>query len=591
MLKNSRIILTVMVAVVLSQIILAGSYNNFDLAIYCRVYEVQQMSDLSWLKNRIEYLEKHIKIGKIYLETYRDTILADRETILKAKKYLEKKGIRVSGGITLVRHEADRFRTFCYSNPEHLREIKEIVSFSAGLFDEIILDDFFFTSCKCELCVSKKGDRSWTEFRKDLLADVAENIIVKTARGVNPDIKMIIKYPNWYEHYQYLGYNLEHEPEIFDMIYTGTETRDPEYTHQHLQPYQSYLIMRYLENASHGKNAGGWIDPYARQYLDRYGEQILLTLLSKPGEVTLFCLQNLVEEIKKEDGTTEYLSDVSPLAGYVLAKADNFLHLLGEPAGVPAYKPYHSSGEDFLHNYIGMLGIPMDLTADFPYEANTILLSEAAKYDEGIVDKIKKQLIDGKTIVITTGLLKALQGRGIEEIAQLRYTDKKALVHRFSNFRSVYVSESDILIPQVLYPTNDCWEIITAYDEGNGYPLLLFAGYGKGRMYVLTVPDNSGDLYNLPEPVITMIKDVLMKDIYVTVDSKAKISLFVYNNNTFIVHSFLPHMESVKIVIKGRAARLRELTGNNIIEGIQNGGVTEFGTLMLPHSYRVFKVE
>jgi hypothetical protein len=591
MLKHLRIILAVTIAVALSQVILAGSYNNFDLAIYCRVYEVRQMSDISWLKNRIEYLEKHIKIGKVYLETYRDTILADRETILKAKKYLEKKGFKVSGGITLVRHEADRFRTFCYSNPAHLEEIKNIVAYTAGLFDEIILDDFFFTSCKCELCVSKKGDRSWTEFRTALLTDVAENIIVKTAREVNPDIKMIIKYPNWYEHYQYLGYNLEHEPEIFDLIYTGTETRDPEYTHQHLQPYQSYSIMRYLDNASHGKNAGGWIDPYARQYLDRYGEQILLTLLSKPREITLFCLQNLVEEMKKEDGTIQYLSDVSPLAGYVLAKADNFLQLLGEPEGVPAYKPYHSSGEDFLHNYIGMLGVPVDITPDFPYAANTVLLTEAAKYDAGIVDKIKSQLMDGKTVVITSGLLKALQGRGIEEIAELRYTDKKALVHRFSDFRSVHVSERDILIPQVLYPTNDCWEIITAYDKGNGYPLLLFAGYGKGRMYVLTVPDNTGDLYYLPEPVITMIKDVLMKDIYVTVESKARISLFVYDNNTFIVHSFLPHTESVKIVIKDRTARLRELTSDNITEGIQNGGTTEFSTFMLPHSYRVFKVE
>ncbi len=591
MLKIFGIICFLVFVNIHSPVMLAGGYENFDLAIYCRVYETQQMSDLNWLEKRIEYLEQHIKIDKVYLETYRDMILADRETVIKAKRFLEKKGIRVSGGITLVMQEADRFRTFCYSNQENLKQVKEIVEFTAGLFDEIMLDDFFFTSCKCELCIKNKGNKSWTDFRLELLKDVSENIIIKSAREINPDVKIIIKYPNWYEHYQFLGYNLEYEPKMFDMIYTGTETRDPEYTHQHLQPYQSYSIMRYLENVSPGKNGGGWIDPFARRYLDRYGEQISLTLFSKPKEVTLFSLQSLVEEMDKNDGTIEYLSNVTPLAGYVLAKADNFINHLGEPVGIPAYKPYHSSGEDFLHNYIGMLGIPVDITPDFPYESDMILLTESAKYDNDIVQKIKKQLIDGKNVVITSGLLKALQGKGIEEIAELRYTDKKALVSSFSDFRTIHESEKDILIPQIIYPTNDCWELITAYSEGNGYPLLLMAGYGKSIMYVLTIPDNFSDLYNLPADVLSMIKNIMMKDLYVSTESKSKISLFVYDNNTFIVHSFLPHRETVKVIIKGEADKLRELSSNRILEGVHYDNKTEFSFNINPHSYQVFKIE
>jgi hypothetical protein len=30
------------------------------------------------------------------------------------------------------------------------------------------------------------------------------------------------------------------------------------------------------------------------------------------------------------------------------------------------YKPYNSSGEMYLHNYIGMIGIPMDMYPEFP---------------------------------------------------------------------------------------------------------------------------------------------------------------------------------------------------------------------------------
>jgi hypothetical protein len=43
---------------------------------------------------------------------------------------------------------------------------------------------------------------------------------------VNPKVKVVVKFPNWYEHFQGLGFNLKDEPKIFDGIYTGTETRD-----------------------------------------------------------------------------------------------------------------------------------------------------------------------------------------------------------------------------------------------------------------------------------------------------------------------------------------------------------------------------
>ncbi len=589
--KKIKVIYYLALIGLLSQSMFAYGYNNFRLAIYCRVYEVQKMSDLNWLEERIDFIQQYVKIDKVYLEASRDLVIAEKQTIVDAKKYFQKKGIKVSGGITLVMSEPNRFKTFCYSNEEHLKKVKEIVEYTAGLFDEIILDDFFFTNCKCDLCIRNKGIKSWTDFRIDMLTDISENLILKTARDVNPDVKVIIKYPNWYEHYQYLGYDLEHEPKIYDMIYTGTETRDPEYTHQHLQQYQSYSIMRYLENVKPGKNGGGWIDPFARRYLDRYGEQISLTLFAKPKEVTLFSLKSLVEEVKNADSISCYISDITPVAGYVLGKADNFMDKLGNPIGIPVYKPYHSSGEDFLPNYIGMLGIPVDITPDFPYESPVILLTENAKYDNEIVNRIKKQLTDGKTVIITSGLLKALQHKGIEDIAEVYYTDKKAITNEFSDFRTISKTDKDILIPQIIYPTNDCWEIVTANSQGNGYPLLLQAGYGNGMMYILTIPDNFGDLYNLPADVLTMLKNVLMKEIYVSIEGNSKISLFVYDNNTFIIHSFLPHTNKITVVIKDKIDNLTEITGNRIVAGTGRGESTEFTVQINPHSYQVFSIE
>ena len=78
-----------------------------------------------------------------------------------------------------------------------------------------------------------------------------------------------------------------------------------------------------------------------------------------------------------------------------------------------------------------MLGIPLELVPSFPGDAPTVLLTESAKFDSRIVEKIKRQLMGGKTVVITSGLLHALQGQGIEDIVELEYTDRKLLARDF----------------------------------------------------------------------------------------------------------------------------------------------------------------
>lgn len=566
-------------------------YNNFTTSVYCRVYEVEKMENIAWLKKRIEFLEQYIGIDKIYLETHRDLIIVNEQTIKQSKTYLEEKGIEVAGGITLVTSERNRFKSFCYSDPDHLLKIAEIVRYTARFFDEIILDDFFFTNCKCDKCILSRGNASWSEFRMQQLTRAAKEVVIKPAKEVNPAVQIIIKYPNWYEHFHYLGFNLENEPAIFDGIYTGTETRDPAHSHQHLQQYQSYGIMRYFENVSPGKNGGGWIDPYGLNNLDRYIEQISLTAFSKPKEITLFAIHNLIEEIYSKEGDTAFVSRVAPLAGYALQKADNILGQLGKPVGIPAYRPFHSVGEDFLHNYLGMIGIPMEITSNFPTESNRILLTQNAAFDPEIVTKIKDRLLQGKHVIITSGLLKALQEKGIEEIAQIRYTDRKIMSQEFSDFRTVHKSDRKIMLPVIIYPTNDTWELITAYSEGNGFPLLLQAEFGNGVLYVLTIPDNFNDLYNLPQGTLSLIKEYLMQDINVSIDGPAQVGLFLYDNNTFIVQSFLSEREMVNIVVKGAFNSIIDINTNQVIEGRPGDGDTIFPVHLGPHVYRAFRLD
>jgi hypothetical protein len=604
----------------------ADRYSSFDAAIYARAQEVRQMGDLDRLRTRFEVMEKQVKVSKIYLETHRDEILVDGETLEKAKQFFGERGIRTAGGITLTIRERNRYQTFCYSDPDHRRRVQEIVELTARHFDEIILDDFFFTSCKSEAEIRARGDRSWTEYRLALLDEAARELILAPARKVNPKVRVVIKYPNWYEHFQGLGFNLETGPRVFDAIYTGTETRDAVRSDQHLQPYHGYGIWRYFDNLRPGHNAGGWVDPFGSRYLDRYAEQLWLTLFAKAPEITLFDFRSIQMPVqkaqrapwqgqgtsfdfdamaapfRKEDGSFAPDLTWARVAGWSLEKIDPIIGRLGKPMGVRSYKPYHSTGEDFLHSFMGMVGIPIELGPDFPDEAPLVLLTEEAAHDPGIVGKIERQVRAGKSVVITSGLLRALQERGIDRIVELRLLQQRALVEDFRvGFGDPVKSRKRILIPQLHYLTNDSWSLIDAFDGAMGWPLLHDADYAGGHLYVWTIPDNPADLYALPAPVLNQIRRTVMQGLDVRLDGPSEVSLFVYDNDTLVVESFRDEGAEVSVVMKG-GKNLRDLETSEVLPGqavpegrgffrSPDAGRVVVEVQVKPHSFRAFKKE
>ncbi|MDP4261218.1 MAG: hypothetical protein Q8941_01695 [Bacteroidota bacterium] len=603
-------------------------YNNFKVAVYCRAYETQKMYDTAgYLKPVWEEMTRQLKVDKVYLETHRDLIIVNQRTLDIAKKFFKDRGIEVAGGITYTISEPNRFQTFCYSDTNDRKKVKEIAEYTAKNFNEVILDDFFFTNCKDDEAIKDKGTRSWTQYRLELMADAAKNLVVGPAKAMNPKVKMVIKYPNWYEHFQGLGFNLEKEPSIFDGIYTGTETRDAVRSAQHLQPYLGYNIVRYFSNIKPGGNGGGWVDPGGMENFDRYAEQLWITLFARAPEVTLFDFRQLVRSIVPTDraiwqgqqtsfdfdemmrpinlngGQPAKPTTIARAAGYTFEMTDKFLDKLGNPVGIKSYRPYHSLGEDFLQNYLGMIGLPMDQRAVFPAEDSIILLTEEAKFDNKIVEKIKGQLTRGKSVIITSGLLKALQGKGIEDIAELRYTDRKAMVKNYmAGSREPVHSEKAILIPQIAYLTNDSWEMVSAIDGPDGWPILLETDYSKGKFYVLTIPENFADLYNLPAEALNIIRKAFSSQMKVLIEGPGNISLYVYDNNTCIVESFLPQATAIKIITAKEYKRLTDLQTNESWEGTardpqrfwflpKDNGVNVFNITVKPHSFRVFKFE
>ena len=568
----------------------AMPYKNFTTALYCPVHVLNSIGDLKSFDESFKFIEKHIDVNKVYLETHRSGEMISREKMLSIKKYFEKKGIKTSGGITTsASSEFSGFISFCYTNLEQRKKLKEIVEFTASIFDEIILDDFYFTNCKCADCIEAKGDRSWPEFRTELMRQVSEEIILEPARRVNPKVSMIIKYPNWYDCYQETGYNLADEPNMFDMIYTGTETRDPLYTQQHLPGYLGYFIMRYLENVKPGKNGGGWFDIYeCTGNPTSYTQQAQLTLFGKAKEVTLFNMGSLLKEY----------AAFTPVVGYEFSTLDRILDKLGKPHGTACYIPYHSSGENYLHAYIGTMGIPLEPFPTIPEGNGTLFLTQSAACDEQIIDKIHQKLLAGSKVVVTSGFVKATQGRGFERLANIRCTDRKAYVDRYIYslnggvaFGGTADASKRIIIPQLEYATNDTWQLAAALGEDNNFPVLLMLRYGKGQLYVLTVPDDCGDIYNYPPMVLGIIRNAVAGDLPVRIDAPSRVALFVYDNDTFIVRSGLPGAETVHIIIDRANASIVNLATGQAYTGSTQNGKTLISVALMPSEYKAFQIK
>ena len=574
----------------------AQNYDNFKVSSYIRAQDVLRMKDKAFLEKTWETVSSQVELDKMYIETHRDSIVVDEKTLKDVIRFFRSKGLEVGGGITYTISEPNDFQTFSYARQPDREFVQYVAEYTARFFDDFILDDFFFIDVKNDDEIAAKGDRSWTEYRLELMSKAGKELVVDPAHKVNPKCKVIIKYPNWYDHFHGLGFDLDKEPKYFDGLWTGTETRDPA-GNQHLQNYLSYNVIRYFDNIAPGKNGGGWVDAGGiHMGVDRYAEQVHLTMLTKTPEIILWNFMQLndvgidARYHRKEwqgngtsfDFDSMKASTLAGVAAYTLRQVDGFLGKLGNPVGLASYKPYHSSGEDFLQNYLGMIGLPQDMHPEFLQNQKQILLTQQAAKDPAIMDKIRTQLKKGGDVIITTGLLKAIKD-DIADVCELYCGDLKAIVDDFGRYGK---SEREFIIPQVKYFTNDSWEVVSAgrplHGGVSGYPVLLRNAYSNGTLYVLTIPDDFGNLYDYPAGALNVIRRFMSKGLDLYIEGPAKVALFPYDNRTFIVENFNDFPVSVKACFN-----VETKTMENLQTGEQIPADTVFE--LPPHSYKAFR--
>lgn len=540
------------------------NYRHFSIASYMYAYTAARAED-GEIRRGIETYLQHLPLREIYVENHRALTDVPVKRLKEIKAIIEEYGIQASGGITstvLVDGEQKPalFDTFCYTDPRHRAEYLRIVREAAEVFDEIILDDYFFTTCRCEMCIKAKGNRSWKDFRQEQMKEFSEEIVAEAHR-IRPGIHFVIKYPNWYESHQATGYNPGIQKDIFDGIYTGTETREPFYAAQHLQRYESYSIMRLLENAAPGRNGGGWIDlGGSADNISRFLEQAEFSMLGGARELTLFNFDTLLR------------SPALPAMDSILRQTDDFLDRTGHQTGLAVWEPFNAEGEDQLCSYLGMCGLQMEMQPDFPENAPAILLTQRAACMPDAMEKLESYVRRGGRAIITTGFLHETYDRGIRDMTSVRLT------HRHVTGRGYMIDRCDfdyagiqyargtepVMIEALDYKTNATWADVLLLSGEDNFPVLTEDFYGRGRLMILNVPENFADLYHLPAEVIGAINRELTTGQGLYLAAEPKWSLISYDNEVFCLHSFRPMLSRAKIVIRGECKGLQDLNSGTV---------------------------
>lgn len=573
-----------------------GHYRNFELTVYCPAGEFVR-ADNDEIERRIDFFQRYAPLDKAYLEMHRGGDNISPERMREIKALFEKRGIKTAGGYTSVTalKRAEKpclLGVLCYTDKEMLEELQETIEATASVFDELILDDFYFTNCTCESCRALKGSRSWAETRMELMDEVSRKYVIEPAKRVNPACKVIIKYPNWNESYHECGYDPIVQHEMFDGIYTGTEARQPGVSHQHLSRYMSYSLPRLMENLAPGKNGGGWFDWIDCGYsINGYLEQMYLTAFSHCRELMMFCMTGI------------YDTPLVPALGFMVNKIDMLMDGVGGCIGLPAYTPFRGEGEDHIIDDFGMCGFALEPVPYFPKNAPVILVPESAVYDSQIVEKLKVYCAEGGKAFITVGFLRAAREKGydVSALTAARVSSRTMNAERYGlqnyscGFKEHIPAGEPVSFPIIEIRNNADWNEMVVENGAHNAPIYIRSLYGKGELRIIDIPEDFAQLRRLPKEVLTAWRKAMSEALPVYLECAAENMLFVYDNDAFIIlrHEGLPRgMAYAHIKGSARALLGRALRGERKIEPLyERDGETVFELMLEAGDIHRFAIE
>ncbi len=443
-------------------------------------------------------------VTKVFLEVYRGGTVLTEDELIRARDHFESEGIATAAGIATVpggdvgvRQEGP-LGWFNWQNPKTAEDLEPIVRMAARVFDEFVLDDFFCTGDVSAESLEARGGRSWSEYRRALMTELATSLFIDPAREENPDITMIIKYPQWYDLFHRFGYDVAAESPLFDKVWVGTESRGF-YTQRFgfMPPYEGFVNYRWIADVSGPHTQGAWFD-HGDCDANDFVDQAYQTVLAGAPEITLFNFNNLMEGHPGHLAFREQYNHMADLAGVVKEHP---------VTGVAAYKPPNSeAGLDInIIDHIGMLGVPIVPVATYPADALVVFLPTQAAADPGIADLVDGSLRNGARVIMTRGFLSAMANRRTPVLSEADADLAKAAKIGFNGDRTAIDPPLNVAKGP---DSGAAIALLTAYDGGEAVPFLTRAAVGKGTVHVLNTYtytqedfDAVGEVLLAPQPL------------------------------------------------------------------------------------------
>jgi len=552
--------------------------SDLRLSVYVTAQTVEQMFTTETGRREVVSLLRCNGITKVYMEVYRSGLVISPEVIRSSVLFLKENRFEVVGGIATVPGgdfgvpQKGPLTWFNWQNPKTQNDLRKVMEDSAPFFDTFIVDDFLCTADTSLESKSAKGGRSWSEYRRSLLTELSQSVFIKPAKEKNPAIKIIIKYPQWYDRFHLFGYDVVSEPKLFDGVWVGTETRG-QFTQRFgfVQPYEGFINFRWISTLAGNKIGGAWFD-HGDCTDNDFIEQAYQSVLAGAKELVIF---NFDSFVTGHPGHHLLRQDFEKLADLAETIAKNPVQ------GVVGYKPPNSDagGDLYLLDYIGMLGVSLVPDSKYPENAKVIFLPTQAATDHDILAKIMKSLDNGAKIIMTTGFIaNANCGEKLAQLAQIKWP-----LPSLQSVAETIISEGNS--QKLKFPLNMDYQIVPdganillqTADPANN-PFLIqnqsrtvfvlnshtfsqkdFDAVGE----VLLCPRQLG-LLELPKSWVNTIRSAFHSVDEPVIDAPSRVSMQQLSNRSFIIHNYNQENTTVNIRLPQAAEYVDGFSGKTI---------------------------
>lgn len=488
-----------------------------------------------------------LQVSRIFLEGRRGDEYVPPELLRRLRAHFRLKGIETTGAIATVPgktfgvRQNEGYSWLNFEDPKTREGISRFFAENAAIFDEIIIDDFYCTGDTSEASQTARGGRSWDEYRREMLVGLIEPMMLAPARRVNPRVRLIMKFPQWYDLFDRYGYEPARMGAAFPALWAGTEVRNPETARMgFVAPTEGYVNWSWLRSVNGDKLRGAWFD-HIESTAQNFVDQAFQSVLAGARELTLFHLGDLMEGHPGDELLARKLPELKELAQRVQG---------AQRRGVPFYKPVNSSAGDnrFLMDYLALNGISVLPVAVYPAHSPVVFLGRQAAHDARLAEKLAASLKRGATVAVTPALLRALPGLAAQAGVELSPEPQPALAAELSAAGAKVVLARGLEVDgglkagrALLLVNSPAAPVLTSQRTGGGkllvYNLRTFSDADYAQAKELLLPPLKLGLSELPREAAGLLRAPLLEPLGVRFTAPAGVGLYLFDKS-FVVYNF-----------------------------------------------------